>query len=119
MNDEQIARIRDELLREYPGAQIKVAPDRAEMVAEIEPKRAVAVIERSQPHFHRKMTEVYRVLRGTLYVACGGEGYVLGPGDSLKIAPGKVHYARGADGVAWLEVISDPPWSPDDHLVLG
>src|SRR5690242_8858226 len=71
MTGEQVSQIRKELLREYPGANIKVTDDRAEMVAEIEPGRAVAVIERSLPHFHRKMIEVYRVLRGTLYVACG------------------------------------------------
>jgi mannose-6-phosphate isomerase-like protein (cupin superfamily) len=118
MTDDQIEQIRGELRRDYPGAAIKVAPDRAEMVAEIEPRRAVAVIERSQPHFHRKMTEVYRVLRGTLYVACGGEGHALGPGQSLTIEPGKVHYARGADGVAWLEVLSEPAWTAEDHFVL-
>jgi mannose-6-phosphate isomerase-like protein (cupin superfamily) len=117
MTDEEIAQIREELLRDFPGASIKV-PDRAEMVAEIEPGRAVAVIERSIPHFHRKMTEVYRGLRGTLYVACGGQGHVLGPGDSLTIEPGTIHFARGVGGVAWIEVLSDPPWAPEDHLIL-
>ena len=118
MTDNEIEQIKAELLWEYPGAAIKVAPDRAEIVAEIEPKRAVAVIERSQPHSHREMTEVYRILRGTLYVACGGDGHVLGPGQSLTIEPGKVHYARGAGGVAWLEVLSEPAWTAADHHVL-
>ena len=118
MTDSEIEQIKAELLREYPGAAIKVAPDRAEIVAEIEPKRAVAVIERSQPHFHREMTEVYRILRGTLYVACGGEGHVLSPGQSLTIEPGTVHHARAAGGVAWLEVLSEPAWTPEDHHVL-
>ncbi len=118
MTNDEIEQIKAELLREYPGAAIKVAPDGAEIVAEIEPKRAVAVIERSQPHFHQEMTEVYRVLRGTLYVAVGGEGRVLAPQESLTIEPGKVHHARGAGGVAWVEVISDPAWTAEDHLVL-
>ena len=118
MNKDQIEQIRAELLRDYPGAVIFVASDGAEMVAEVEPKRAVAVIERSQAHFHRKMTETYRVLRGTLLVACGGEGHVLGPGESLTIEPGKLHYARGANGPAWLEVLSEPAWTVEDHLVL-
>jgi mannose-6-phosphate isomerase-like protein (cupin superfamily) len=118
MTDGEIEQIKAELLREYPGAAIKVAPDRAEIVAEIEPKRAVAVIERSQPHFHREMTEVYRILRGTLYVACGGEGHVLTRGQSLTIEPRKVHHARSADGFAWLEVLSEPAWTSEDHHVL-
>jgi mannose-6-phosphate isomerase-like protein (cupin superfamily) len=105
-------------MRDYPGAHIVVTDDRAEIIAEIAPGRAVAVIERSLPHFHRKMKEVYRVLRGTLYVACGGRGHVLGPGESLTIEPGNVHFARGANGTAWIEVLSEPPWTPDDHLIL-
>jgi mannose-6-phosphate isomerase-like protein (cupin superfamily) len=118
MTYDEIEQIKAELLREYPGAAIKVAPDQAEIVAEIEPKRAVAVIQLSQPHFHREMTEVYRILRGTLYVVCGGVGHVLGVGQSLTIEPGKVHYARGAGGFAWLEVLSEPAWTSEDYHVL-
>ena len=88
------------------------------MVAEIEPGRAVAVIGRSLPHFHRKMTESCRVQRGTLHVSSGGQGHVLGAGDSLTITPGNVHFARGAGGPAWVEVLSDPPWTSGDHLVV-
>ena len=118
MTDGQIEQISEELLRNYPGAKIIVAPDRAEIVAEVAPKRAVAVIERSPPHFHRRTTEVYNVLRGTLYVACGGEGYLLGTGDSVTIQPGKIHYARGASSPCWVEVLSEPAWTVEDYLVL-
>src|SRR4051812_1922997 len=118
MTDDDIAATRDTLLRQYPGVHIKVTTDRAEIMAEIEPTRAIAVIERSQPHFHSTTTETYRVLLGTLFVACGGYGHVLGPGESLTINPGCIHYARGADGPAWVEVLSEPPWSPQDHRLL-
>ena len=118
MTETEVSRISAELSQLYPGANIKVTPDRAEMVAEIEPGRAVAVIERSLPHFHQKMTEVYRGMKGTLYVACGGRGYVLGPGDVLTIEPGNVHFARGAGEPAWIEVLSAPDWTPEDHLIL-
>jgi mannose-6-phosphate isomerase-like protein (cupin superfamily) len=64
------------------------------------------------------MTETYRVLRGTLHVACGGKGYVLVRGESLTIEPPMVHSARAAEGVAWIEALSDPAWTPEDHLVL-
>jgi mannose-6-phosphate isomerase-like protein (cupin superfamily) len=118
MTKDQILRIRDELARDYPGAHIKVTKDSAEIVAEIDPKRAVAVIERSLPHFHRNTTEVYHVLRGTLYVGYGGRGYVLGPGESLTIEPGNIHFARGAAGPTWVEVLSNPAWTEEDHLIL-
>jgi mannose-6-phosphate isomerase-like protein (cupin superfamily) len=64
------------------------------------------------------MREIYRVVRGALYVACGGQGYVLREGESLTIEPGLIHYARAAGEPAWIEVESEPPWSPEDHHVL-
>lgn len=63
-----------ELMSAYPGCRVKVAEDQREMVAEITGEFAIAVIDRSQPHFHAKMTEEYRVLRGTLNVVVGGIG---------------------------------------------
>ena len=118
MNDDQIARIQEELVRTSPGCRVKVTDDKQEMVAEIRDGFAVAVIERSQPHFHGTMREVYRVLRGALYVACGGQGHVLREGESLIIEPGLIHYGRAAGEPAWIEVESEPPWSPEDHHVL-
>src|SRR5436190_15646640 len=111
MTEAEVLRIENELLQQYSDAKIKVTPDRGEIVAEIAPGRAVAVIERSLPHFHRKMTEIYRGLKGTLYVAQGGRGYVLAPGESLTIEPGNVHFARSAREPAWVEVLSNPAWT--------
>jgi quercetin dioxygenase-like cupin family protein len=113
-----IEKTRAELMNAYPGCRVKVVEDQREMVAEITDGFAVAVIERSQPHFHAKMTEVYRVLRGTLYVAYGDQGHVLREGEAITIKPGPIHYARAADEPAWIEVESTPPWSADDHFVL-
>lgn len=118
MTPDQLSKLRKDLLNEYPGSNIKVTEDRAEMVAEIEPRRAVAVIERSLPHFHTRTTEVYRGLKGVLYVACGGRGHVLHPGESLTIEPGTIHFAKAAGDPAWIEVHTEPPWSPDDHLIV-
>jgi mannose-6-phosphate isomerase-like protein (cupin superfamily) len=118
LNDVQIERAKAELVRTYPGCRVIVGEDKREMIAEITPGRAVAVIERSQPHFHGKMREIYRVLRGTLYVACGGQGHVLREGETLSIEPGLIHYARAANEPAWIEVASEPPWSAEDHHVV-
>jgi mannose-6-phosphate isomerase-like protein (cupin superfamily) len=118
MIETEIDKVHAELLETYPGCRVIVTEDKKEVIAEISLGVAVAVIERSPPHFHLKMKEVYRVLRGTLYVACGGKGHVLHKGDTITIEPGQVHFARGAGEPAWIEVRSVPPWSVDDHFVL-
>jgi len=114
----EVDRTRAELLRAYPESRVKVSEDKREMVAEISDSFAVAVIERSLPHFHLKSREVYRVLRGTLYVACGGQGHVLQEKDTIVIEPGQIHFARAAREPVWIEVENVPPYSVDDHFIL-
>jgi mannose-6-phosphate isomerase-like protein (cupin superfamily) len=118
MTEIDIEKTRAELMNSYPGCRVKIAEDKREMVAEISDGFAVAVIERSQPHFHLNMQEIYRVLRGTLYVACGGQGHVLRKGETITIGPGQIHFARAAGEPVWIEVESVPPWSADDNFVL-
>jgi mannose-6-phosphate isomerase-like protein (cupin superfamily) len=118
MTDIDIENTRAELMNAYPRCSVKVAQDKREMVAEISDGFAVAVIERSLPHFHLNMREIYRVLRGTLYVACGGEGHVLREGETITIEPRQIHFARAAGEPVWIEVKSAPPWSMDDHFIL-
>lgn len=118
MRDIDIAKLSLDLINSYPGCQIKVAEDKREIVAEITDGFAVAVIECSKPHFHAHMREVYRVLRGTLYVACGGQGRVLRKGETITIEPTLIHFARAAGEPVWIEVESVPPWSADDHFIL-
>ena len=103
-------------MKSYPGSRVKISEDRREMVAEITDDFAVAVIDRSQAHFHLRTRETYRVLRGTLYVACAGVGYVLNEQETFTIEPGNIHYARAADTPVWIEVKSTPAWSPEDHF---
>jgi mannose-6-phosphate isomerase-like protein (cupin superfamily) len=119
MAEIDIESTREELTKFYRGCRVKISDDKREMVAEITGDFAVAVIERSQAHFHLRTRETYRVLRGTLYVACAGVGYVLNEGDTFTIEPGNIHYARAADTPAWIEVTSTPAWSAEDHFVLG
>ena len=114
-----IKHYQSELLVAYPGSQIKVAPDQWEMVARITGERAIAIIERSEPHFHKEITETYRALRGTLLVARAGMGFVLQIGDSITITPGQIHHAKAIGDPAWIEVLCDPAWRADDHLVLS
>lgn len=95
-----------------------VAEDGGEIIAEISPGRAVAVIEHSQQNFHRNLRDTYRVLRRTLYVACGERGHVLQEDESLTIEPGLIHYAIAAGKPVWIEVESEPPWSADDDFIF-
>lgn len=118
MSDIEVKKYIKKLKSTYPGCSVKVSKDKREMVAEIRDGFAVAIIERSLPHFHHKTREVYRVLRGTLYVAYEGKGHVLRKGDSIAIEPGQIHFARAAGEPVWIEVESAPPWSADDHFVL-
>jgi len=108
-----------ELERSYPGSRVTISDDGREIVAEVSSGIAVAVIDRSEPHFHLKMRETYRVLRGTLFVACAGMGHVLSENEIITIEPGAIHYARAEDKPVWIEVTSVPPWAPEDHFVLG
>jgi mannose-6-phosphate isomerase-like protein (cupin superfamily) len=119
MNPLNLETYKGQLLEAYPGCHVKVAPDHQEMVAEIRPEYAVAIIERSQPHFHQQTTEIYRVLKGTLLVSRAGQGFVLQQGEQITLEPGQIHQAVGLGQPAWIEVISNPPWCLDDHFVLA
>jgi mannose-6-phosphate isomerase-like protein (cupin superfamily) len=118
MNSIEIEKTGEELKNRYPGCRVKIAEDGREMVAEIAIGLAIAVIDRSQAHFHCKTLETYRVIRGTLSVACEGRGYVLREGDSITIQPGQIHSARASGEPAWIEVSSVPDWSAEDHFIL-
>jgi len=86
---------------------------------------AVAIIDRSKPHYHKHTTEVYIVEKNqlTVYVVRRNGSdeatlsrYRLATGEILVIRPGEVHWAEGK--AAWVRVVSAPAWSPDDyHLV--
>ena len=97
MTDNEIEKARSELMNSYPGCQAKLAEDKKEIVAEISDGFAVAVIERSLPHFHVKTREINSVMRGTLYVACVGRATFFAPFHSALQGP---RDTRGFFGIA-------------------
>ena len=114
-----------ELQAEYPGKPIKCLPEESpsEIICEFEPpeehpdwSRAMAVIDKSKPHFHRVMTEVYSVIRGELKLYVNNEEYVMYEGQSWQILPGQVHWAEG--NATWVEVYASPAWTSDDHVLV-
>jgi mannose-6-phosphate isomerase-like protein (cupin superfamily) len=119
MESKLIEHYPSKLLLAYPGSQIKVAPDQREMVAKITGERAIAIIERSEPHFHKEITETHRVLRGSLLVARAGEGFVLKVSDSITITPGQINHSKALGDPAWIEVLCEPAWRAIRHIVLA
>jgi mannose-6-phosphate isomerase-like protein (cupin superfamily) len=114
------------LAREFPQAAIKQIPpeDPLEIVVELPrsadtpgESTAIAVIERSVPHVHHKTVERYEIQEGVLKLHLEDTVLMLGPGESVTIQPGQVHWAEGQP--TRLLVTSWPPWTPEDHIIMG
>lgn len=113
-----------ELKNQYPGCRIIKLPENnpTEILCEIESAEdhpeysvAISVIDRSVPHHHNHMTEVYEVLTGKLSVFIDGVEHKLGEGDQLTIPPGTTHYAVGNE--TWIKCTCLPGWTVDDHIM--
>jgi hypothetical protein len=106
------------LTETYPGKTLIDMGD--EMIVEVEPGFAVAAILRSKPHFHRYITEHYRVIKGYMTVVKAGKAEVAcyHCDQEVDIEPLVVHSAVGIDGWVVVEVRSDPPWDPEDHFLV-
>ena len=114
-----------ELAQEHPGANVVRLPPGAptEIVCELhtaaespEYGRAIAVIEKSAAHFHRRTHETYRVLKGSGILHLDETKLPLSPGDVADIEPGRVHWVEGEE--VWLVVESRPAWTPEDHIIV-
>lgn len=116
MNKEKVIK---ELKEKYPEANLFLnnEDNPTEIVAEIEPKngKAIAVIDKSISHVHNHTEERYVIIKGDLELFIDGERRCLKEGDIFDIRPGQVHYAVGNE--TWVEAISNPPWSPEDHII--
>lgn len=119
------AAIVKELEAKYPGARIKQLPPEtpSEIVCEYNHDEghpdwslAVAVIDRSAPHYHKVMTEIYRILRGSLTLHVNDEVVILNEGDEYTVVPGTVHWAQG--DATWVEVECRPAYSQSDHILV-
>jgi len=113
-----------ELQAEYPGKPIKCLPESEpkEIICEFDSRDdhpdfsyAMAVIDQSKPHVHRRTTEIYRVVKGELKLHVGEEEYVIYEGQAWTILPGQVHWAEG--DATWVEVYCSPGYDPADHIL--
>jgi len=121
------------LKKKYPGKAIIENKNEAgrttEIICETDPtdlhpgySTAIAVIDASTPHYHKIISETYRVLDGELRIFkyfSGRKSYeekVLEKGESLTIYPGEIHVNKGKE--TWVEVTSKPGWMRGDYINL-
>ncbi|MDP2864166.1 MAG: cupin domain-containing protein [bacterium] len=123
MNTEKVIR---ELFQKYPGKKIIKLPEDnpAEIICEIDPAIdhpekgiAIAIIDKSEPHYHKKITERYKITKGELTVFINNQGHKFKEGDSLTVKPGEIHYAVGNE--TWAEVNSEPRWTQEEHILVS
>ncbi len=114
----------EELNKKYPGKKIiKNDNDNpTEILCEVEPSSehpkhslAVAIIDKSAPHSHKKSKETYKVTKGKLTLHVDNKKHELNEGDELVIEPGQLHWAEGKE--TWIECYSEPGWTFEDHLL--
>ena len=114
-----------ELNNKYPNKEIVCIPETnpSEILCVIDAtidhpahSLAVAVIDKSTPHYHRQTTETYKIIKGSLDLFVDGVVHKLNEGDTYTLAPGLVHYAVGNE--TWIECYSKPGWTPEDHILV-
>lgn len=113
------------LKRKYPGKRIfkNIEKQPTEIICEVEPTDehpeysvAIAVIDRSVPHYHQKTEEVYEVIEGELDLFIDGESIKLRRGGKHTIMPGERHYVVGQE--AWIKTTAKPGWKSEDHILV-
>lgn len=119
MNSEKVIK---ELNKRYPNKSVFVSE--GEIVCEIEPTSehpgysiAIAVIDKSENHYHLETTEEYNVIKGRAKLYIDGEEFILEEGDKFTIEPGQKHYVIGQE--TWVECKSTPGWRKDDYIIVN
>lgn len=123
--EQRASRILSELTEAYPGKNAYDLDGRGlHFLCEVEPVSehpeydiAVEVIISSKPHKHLKMTQTYRILKGTLTLYYKDEVIILNTGDTYIIEPDNIHWAESSDE-AWVEMYSVPGWTKEDHIII-
>ncbi|MBI4973104.1 cupin domain-containing protein [Candidatus Roizmanbacteria bacterium] len=112
-----------ELKKTYPGKSVVLnnRNNLTEILCEIEPSQlhpsysvAIGVIDETTPHYHKKSTETYEVIKGELDLIVEGKTYHLKPGESFTMQPQEIHSAKGDE--TWVKCTSKPGWNSDDHI---
>lgn len=119
-----ISNVIETLKKKYPGKTIILNNKRevTEILCEVEPtvqnkkqSTAIAVIDKTVPHYHKKATEIYTIIEGELTMIIDGRRLSFPKNASVVIRPGQVHEAFGDE--VWVKVVSRPGWSKKDHFI--
>ena len=114
-----------ELGKKYPGKVIILNDKKnpTEVLCEVEPANehpeyslAISVIDKSIPHFHKKTTEIYKIVKGELLLFVGDQPHRLKTGDKFTIKPNSKHWSEGSE--TWVECYSEPGWTPEDNILV-
>ena len=113
------------LKKDYPGKTIIENKNESgittEIICEIEPTKehpeyslAIAIIDSATLHYHKRITEIYKVIKGTLTVFKKNKEITLKKGEDLVIKPGEIHSNKGKE--TWIECYSEPGWMIEDYI---
>ena len=79
----------------------------------------VTIKNSTKKHYHKKLTEVYYVLKGSIVVEIDGKPEHLGEGQMIMISPNTNHKAwKISKEDAELLVACCPPWSEEDEILV-
>lgn len=119
-----IPNVIEELKKKYPGKNIFLnnRQNCTEILCEISPTQShpsysavIAVVDKTDAHYHDLTTETYKVMKGVLTLTVDGRKLILNEGQSHTIEPGEVHEAQGNE--TWIQCNSKPGWKKSDHHV--
>jgi len=78
----------------------------------------VTITDGTTKHFHKKLTEVYFVLKGSIAVELDGKVEKLKTGEMIMIFPKTSHKAwKTSKQNAEILVICSPPWAEEDEIM--
>ena len=78
----------------------------------------VTISDPTRKHYHKKLTEVYFVLKGSIEVELDGKIEHLEVGEMIMIFPGTEHKAwKTSEEDAEILVVCCPPWAKEDEIL--
>lgn len=80
----------------------------------------VTIKDSTKQHYHKKITEAYYVLKGSIDVVIDGKTERLAKGQMIMIFPKTKHKAtKTSKEDAEILVVCCPPWSEEDEILSG
>ena len=79
----------------------------------------VTITDSTKKHYHKKLTEVYYVLKGAIDMEIDGKKEHLEKGSMIMIYPNTKHKAwKTSEEDAEILVVCSPPWSEEDEILV-